>query len=139
MVLQYDPKQVAIIIGGKVMSGFADGTFVTIKRAEKAFNLKIGVDGEGTRSKSNNKSGMIEIVLMQSSASNDDLSALTAADELSNLGAVPCLVNDKSGRTLASCLTGWVQKYPDAGFAKEVETRTWIIETDNLALFIGGN
>jgi hypothetical protein len=138
-VFTYDPKNVSVIVGGQTMSGFGDGTFVKFGRDENMWNKKIGVDGEGTRAKSNNKAGFMEISLMQSSASNDVLSGFAAADELSNTGAVPVLIRDNNGRTLATCLTGWVVKYPDTEFAKEVTVRTWRIETDELAIFIGGN
>jgi Protein of unknown function (DUF3277) len=138
-VLTYDPKNVSVIIDGQIATGFADGSFVKIGRTENMWNLKVGVDGEGTRAKSNNKSGFIEITLMQSSAFNDVLSGYAAADELSNTGAVPGLVRDNNGTTLATCLTGWVVKYPDTEFAKEVTTRTWRIETDELDMFVGGN
>jgi hypothetical protein len=135
----YDPKQVAVIIGGKIISGFADGTFVKVERNEQAFNLKVGVDGEGTRAKSNNLSGKITLTLMQSSSSNDDLSAFAAADEAANAGAVPAYVNDKSGRSIFTALTAWVQKYADAEYAKEVMTRTWVLETDELVMNVAGN
>lgn len=138
-VFTYDPKQVSLSMGGKPISGFSDGTFINVVRNEQAFNLKVGVDGEGTRAKSNNKSGKIEIELMQSSASNDVLTGFALADELSNNGAVPVLLRDGSGRSIFSCLTGWVQKMPDTPFAKEVQTRKWVIETDDLEYFIGGN
>lgn len=138
-VFTYDPKNVSCIIGGKTMHGFADGTFIKFGRKEPAFSLKVGVDSEGTRAKSNNKSGFIEITLMQSSASNDDLSAFGLADELSSTGAVPGLIRDNSGRTLATCLTCWMEKWPDVEEGKEVTTRTWRFETDELDIFIGGN
>lgn len=139
MVKTYDPKLFSCIIGGKIMSGFADGTFIKLTMNTDAFSLKVGVDGEGTRAKSNDYSGKLEITLMQSSGSNDDLSAIAIADRLTNAGAVPCIVKDGSGQTVASCVTGWVMKFPDTEFAKEVSTRTWTIETDNLNLLIGGN
>lgn len=139
MVLTYDPKQVSVIVGGKIMSGFADTTFIKASRNEQAFNLKVGVDGEGTRAKSNNLSGKVEITLMQSSSSNDDLSAFAAADELANAGVVPLLINDKSGRTVLQATTAWIQKYADVEFAKETSTRTWILETDQFLIFEGGN
>lgn len=138
-VKTYEPKQVSLIVGGKIISGFSDGTFISLMRDEQAFTKKIGVDGEGTRSKSNNKGGKFEIELMQSSASNDDLSGFAAADESANTGAVPVRMVDNSGRTVASCLTGWVQKIPDSPFAKEVQVRKWVIDTDELLVFIGGN
>lgn len=139
MVLQYDPKQVSVIIGGKILHGFSDSTFIKISRNDQAFMLKVGVDGEGTRAKSNNKSGKVEITLMQSSSSNDDLSAIALADELSNLGAVPLSIKDNSGRSICTALTAWVQKLPDQEDAKETSTRVWIFESDELNIFIGGN
>lgn len=139
MVKTYDPGQVAVIVGGKIIGGFADGSVVKVSRNEDAYNLKVGVSGEGTRARSRNKSGKIEIMLMQSSDSNDVLSGFALADEASNSGAVPALVKDASGRSLASAATAWVKKYPDSEFKKEVDTRTWVFETDELDLFIGGN
>lgn len=139
MVLTYDPNEISVIVGGKIMSGFADGTFVKFMRNEQAFNLKVGVDGIGTRAKTNNKSGKLEITLMQSSPSNDDLTAFTLADELNNQGVVPILLKDSNGTTLISAATAWVQKFPDTEFAKEVTTRVWTIETDSANVFVGGN
>jgi hypothetical protein len=138
-VKTYDPKQVTLIVGGKIVTGFTDGTFILAERNENMFNLKVGVDGIGTRAKSNNQSGKLTITLHQSSNSNDDLSALASADELSNTGAVPVLMKDSSGRTIVTALTAWIQKYANAEFAKEVANRVWVMETDQLIIFDGGN
>lgn len=138
-VLQYDPKQFTCIIGGKIMHGFADSTYIKVKRNQQAFNLKVGVDGEGTRAKSNDLSGQVEISLMQSSSANDDLTSFALADQLTNTGAVPVIVKDVSGRTVCSAVTGWVQKFPEIEFAKETSVWTWTIETDSLQMFVGGN
>lgn len=138
-VKTFDPKQFSIIVGGKIISGFADGTFIKITRHEQAFMLKVGVDGEGARAKSGNRSGTFEVSIMNSSASNDDLSAFALADEISGSGVVPVLVRDGSGRTVAEATTAWVQKFPDSEFGKEIGERTWILETDEIVLFIGGN
>lgn len=137
-VLQYDPKNVTVSVGGKIISGFSDGTFINIVRNEQSWNLKVGVDGEGTRARNNNTSGRFELELMQSSSSNDVLSGFISADENSGAGAVPVLIRDVNGTTLASCLTGWIQKWADSPFAKEVSARKWIIETDALNIFVGG-
>lgn len=139
MVLTYDPKNVSMIVGGKIAHGFADGTFIKAMRNQQAFTLKVGADGEGTRAKSNDKSGKYEITLMQSSSFNDILSAYASADELSDSGIVPILLRDNNGTTIATSLTAWVQKLPDTELAKEVGTRTWIFETDAMELFVGGN
>jgi hypothetical protein len=135
----YDPSQVAIIVGGFQITGFADGSFLTVARNTDAFALYIGTDGEGTRAKSNNKSGRITLTLAQSSDSNAILSGIAAADELSNSGIVPVLIKDNSGNSLYAAETAWIVKAPDSEFGREVGAREWIIETDNLAVFVGGN
>lgn len=139
MLHSYDPKQVSVIGGGKVASGFGENSLVKFGRMQDAFALKIGVDGEGTRAKSNDKSGFIEITLMNSSSFNDVLSGYSAADELSGTGVVPWFIKDNSGRTLATCLNGWVKKMPDKEFVKAPNEITWRIETEELNMFIGGN
>lgn len=138
MVRQYDPKNVSVIVGGKIISGFSDGTWIRVIRNEASWNLKVGVDGEGTRARNNNTSGRFEIELMQSSISNDVLSGFIAQDEQSGTGAVPVLIRDNNGTTLATCLTGWVQKWADSDFSKEVAVRKWVVETDQLNVFVGG-
>lgn len=138
-VYTYDPKQLSLICGGKIIHGFADGTSIEVERNSQAFNLKIGVDGEGTRAKSNDRSAKITIHLMQSSSSNDDLSAFAAADELSNTGVFPVVAKDGSGRSLFASITAWVQKYPKADFARETSERVWVIETNDMDFLVAGN
>lgn len=139
MAKTYDPSQLQIIVGGFQISGFADGSFVTVARNADAFALYMGTDGEGTRAKSNNKSGRITFTLAQSSDSNAILSGIAAADELANSGVIPVLVKDGSGISLYAAETAWIVKYPDSEFGREVGTREWILETDSLAVFVGGN
>lgn len=138
-VLQFDPKNISIVIGGQLAHGLADGTFLTVERNEQAYNLKIGSDGEGTRAKSNNKSGKITLTLMQSSSYNDYLTGLTIADESSNTGVVPVLIKDNLGTTLITALTAWVQKFPNMEDAHEVSHRVWVLESDEINMFVGGN
>lgn len=133
----YDPKQISIIVGTRAITGFADGSFVTVRRNEDAFTVQIGADGEGVRSKTNNRSGQIEIVLQQGSDENDFLSELALADELSNGGIVPMLVKDNLGNSKYAAESAWVKKAPDSEFAKETGSRTWIFETAQLNVFVG--
>jgi ribonuclease HI len=121
------------------MTGFADGSFETVARNTDAFALYVGTDGEGTRAKSNNKSGKVTITLAQSSDSNAILSGIAALDELSNNGIVPLLIKDNSGLSLYAAETAWIVKQPDSEFGREIGSREWILETDSLAMFTAGN
>lgn len=133
----FDIKQVSIIVGTRPMTGLADGTVVTVRRNEDAFTLQIGADGEGVRSKSNNRSGQIELNLQQGSDDNDFLSELAISDEVANGGVVPILVKDNLGNSLYGAESAWVRKVPDSEFARETGTRTWLFETAQLNVFVG--
>lgn len=138
-VKTYDPKQVILIVGGFQITGYAEGTFVNIARREDAFTLHVGSDGEGVRSKSNNRSGTVTFHLLQSSHSNDILSAFAKADELTNAGIFPLMVKDGSGSSLYMAQSAWIKKIADSEFGKEAGAREWGLETDNLEAFVGGN
>lgn len=138
-VKTYDPKQVAVVVGTRAASGYAEGSFVKVERNDDAFALLVGADGEATRAKSANKSGKITLTLLASSDYNDYLSELALSDELTGGGIVPLLVKDNSGRSLYSSATCWVMKVPGADFAKEGGSREWVFETDELIMFAGGN
>lgn len=136
----YDFKQVAVIIGGRQMTGFAEGDdVVKVGRDEDAFTMTVGADGEGTRSKSNNKAGKLTIKLKAASESNQILDGFALADELGNAGLVPFLVKDNSGATLHAAEQSYIVKRPESALGMSEGEREWILQTDNLAMFEGGN
>jgi hypothetical protein len=135
----YDPKQVAVIVGGIPMGGFADGTFVTVERNSDAYTKVSGGDGIVSRAKSNDKSGSITFTIQQTSPSNDILSGFALLDEMSNNGIVPVIIQDFSGRTTAVSAFGWIKKSPKAEFSKEITNREWVIDCADLDIKHGGN
>lgn len=135
----YDFKQVAVIVGGRIVTGFAEGTGVTVERNEDAWTLQVGAEGEATRSKSNNRSGRVTLTLQQASESNAILDAFRQADELSNNGLQPMLIKDNSGNSLYTAEQCWVVKAPSAAFGAESDSREWILETDALVIVEAGN
>ena len=137
-VKNYDPAEVTMIIGGHIISGYADGTFLSIARNNDAFTRVAGADGEGTRAKSNDRSGTFTFTLMQSSQSNDILSGFASADDINNGGTFPVLIKDGNGTSRYAGEICWVQKVADSAFGKEAESREWIVETNELVPFVGG-
>lgn len=138
-VKHYSSKEVSVIVGSSPLSGFADGDFCTVDRNEDAFELLVGADGEATRSLNSNKSGTVTIRLLASSASNDTLSELHQADQLSGRSTFGLMIRDNFGRSVYTAATAWVKKTPSAGFGKSAGTREWVIETDELIAYAGGN
>ena len=137
-VFTYDPKQFATVIAGNIITGFSDDDFVEIEREEDAWVKKVGVDGEVTRAKSNNRSGHIILRIMQSSVSNDALSALAALDETANKGTGTAVATDGTGRSAYFADTCWVRKFPKTVWKRGVAFWEWTIDTGSLDVFIGG-
>ena len=137
----YSSDEVIITFGAIILSGIADGTFVTVEANEDSFAVMVGSDGDACRSKSNNRSARITATLLQSSATNDLLSAVHNIDiqSPSGDGIYPMLVKDNTGRTLHTAENVWIVKPPASSFARETENREWVFETDNMQHFIGGN
>lgn len=137
----YDPASVLCVFAGIPIQGFAEDSVVKVAYNEDAFTLKMGVDGDGTRSKTNNRSAQITFSLMQSSDVNDLLSAVHGLDlnSPSGDGIGPLLIKDNQGRTLMAAEKAWIMKTPDVEFAKEAGPREWVLETSSLETTIGGN
>ena len=135
----YDPAEVAVIVGGHAVQGFADGTFVTVARTNDTFTGVSGASGEYARAKSNDRSGTFTITLMQTSLSNGVLQGFATADELNNAGTFPVLVKDNNGNDLYSGEICWIQKPSDAEYGKEISEREWVIMTSELIMAHGGS
>lgn len=138
MVRNYDPKAVTQIIAGQILTGYAEGSFISVERNEDSANLSIGSQGAGTRTVSNNRSGRVTITLQQTSPSNGVLDAQRIATELSGAGIFSMLGKDSdSGDTWAGATT-WVVKPATMEFSNEASNREWILETDELILSVLG-
>lgn len=135
----YDPKAVAISwVGININSGIAPDTFLTVSRDEDSFFKTIGADGTAARTRNANRSGTIEITLMQNSEINKTLMAAALLDEeggTDQLGTISIVdPADPTGTMLMTALNCWVKKIPDIEYAKEYGTRTWMFDCANLSI-----
>ena len=138
----FDPAQVIVTVGSRSISGYADGTFVSISRDADSFSKYVGADGVVARTKTNNFSGSVTITLMQTSPDNDYLSALLSAAENSSVngaGVFNVKITDKTGTSVFTSANGWIRKPPDVEYSREFSTREWVIDVDRLTMQIGGN
>jgi hypothetical protein len=140
MTNTYDPKAILFTFLGIPLSGFADGTFIKVERNDDTFKLVVGSDGESARARNRNRSGRITLTLLQTSPSNDYLSAAQRADELGIPGGKgPLLVKDVLGTTLINAPDAWIVKPPAAEFGREVGSREWVFESGDIDMLVGGN
>jgi hypothetical protein len=138
MVPTYDPKLVILTLGEIFVSGYAEGSMVEVARDGDSFTKYVGGDGEVSRVKNRNRSGTVTVTLSQTSLTNDEFSALLAADELFGTGVRPLRLNDMSGNTIVGADRAWIRKPADSGFATTMGTRQWVIDCAFLQPFVGG-
>lgn len=139
-VRTYDPARVIVTVAAATLSGFAEDTFIGIEEIGDGVTSTSGADGEVARAMSSDRRCRVTITLQQTSAGNDVLSALLAADRLSGGGGIfPIAVTDLRGRTVFNSSEAWVVKNPNAEFGAEVGEREWTIETGSGTYFVGGN
>lgn len=138
----YDPNEVTVTVCGiPISGGYADDTFVEVDQDTDDFTDVAGVDGDVTRSKTNDHRATITITLMQSSEANALLSALSNIDKKASNGAGvgPLLIKDNQGTTLFAGEKSWIAKAPTASFGKQAGPRAWKIRCADLQRFDGGN
>lgn len=135
----YSPSQVVCTIGGFPMQGKAE-QFLKITMLSDAFKDKSGADGYVTRMKTNDLRATVEVTLAYGSASNAALSALYAADILSENGAgvAAFLTKDLNGNSLWTAEHIWVVKAPDIVLGAEPDDVTWVLRAAKMIPFVGG-
>ncbi|MET0890794.1 MAG: phage protein [Stenotrophomonas maltophilia] len=139
-VKTYDSSQVIVTCGPHIITGYAEDTFIAVEEMGDGISSVVGANGEKARSMSQNRSLQITLTLLQTSKSNDALSALHSFDRASHgQGVFPFAVTDLTGRTVIADATSWVVKKPNSEFGATVGTREWVIETSNDAVHhVGG-
>ena len=121
----YDPKQVTVVVGGRFITGFADGTFVNAEKLEDNFTEYVGAQGEVSTAENGNKTGEITVTLASTSPSCSYLDGL-ASRKGENAFIPSAVVDGNSGRTMGGSRTR-VRKPADAEFGNEVTEREYTI------------
>jgi hypothetical protein len=126
-VKTYSPGDVALSIGGNIITGYADGTFITVERETDAMTKVVGSDGEVSRTRSANYSGMLTLTLKQTSDGNRILGAYLLDDESDGSGVFDVLLADNLDNKIFSS-EGWCRKGPNEEFSNEETNREWVID-----------
>jgi len=123
----YIPAEVAVSIGGNVIGGYADGTFISVERETDAYTKHVGADGEVSRTANANRSGTLTLTLKQTASSNLVLGAYANQDEASHDAVFDVLISDNLGNKLFAS-EGWIKKVPNQEYGDEQANREWAID-----------
>lgn len=138
-VRTFDPKLVVITFGALSISGYAEGTFVSVNRSGDAFAKSKGAGGDIERVNRNQGDFEVTVTLQQTSPTNAELSAILAADQASNAGVWPLTIRDFSGNTLFFAAEAWIRKDPEWEDGDDLNSRAWVFDTGIAANLVGGN
>lgn len=141
----YSPENIVIVLSNSKMShtvsGYADGTFLSISRQAPHATLYTGADLSNARVVRGNKGATVSLTLHQAGESNDVLSALLAADEESRDGTdcFSVTIKDTIGRSMYYSPVAFLGNNPDASFGVDIETREWQLHCVSLTQVTAGN
>jgi hypothetical protein len=139
----YAADEVSVSLAGTLVgNGTADGDFVTIETESEDFTDKVGADGEVARAKTNDRRATVKLKLLQTSLSNNFLSALRLSDinNPNGAGVGEFEVRDRSsGVLLAHSDKAWIQKPPSLVRGKEVAEYEWTIRLAHAELDFSGS
>lgn len=138
-VRTYDPKKVSSTLGGIILEGFMDGTFITITPSGPGFEKLQGADGGVDRVNKNANHYTITFTLKQTSPVNDALSAVFNADKLNNLGKLPYTIKDLHGNSKFFAEQAWIAAEPTAENSDVISGREWTVDTGIATNNLGGN
>lgn len=143
-VKTYDPKKVMAIFGPVVLTGFAEDTFINIETDGDGITAIVGCDQEIVRSiDPGSVMKKITFSLLQSSDSNDLLSAIHDVDNQAGAGLLPLAIKDLSGRLLMMSDQAWITKKPSVNRGKSASDGKcqWVLlaAVPDTAFMVGGH
>lgn len=139
MFTQHDPSKVFVSFGTVMVSGYASGSMVTIERAEDAFSMVVGAQGDTTRVRNRNRNGAVTVRLQAASPINDALSTYAALDESVGLGVAPIQVIDLNGTSVATSAFAWIRKLPSLDKGADAGDVEWVFDCHELEINVGGS
>ena len=130
-VTTYDPKKVNVIVGGRVITGFASDGVVTLAKSEDSVTPSVGAKGDVTYSENANESGTVSLTLMSTSSSLSYLRDLEAKRRAVTVSLTDA--NDDTAFTMNedNCR---ITKMPDVARQKEQATVTVTIFVPSMTI-----
>ncbi len=129
----FSPQQVGISWGGVPFTGYAEDTFVTVSRNTDNTTASVGADGSVGITKNADKTGTIEVTLMQTSETHRILSAIQLTqDQTDQLYRANMTVTDPSGGFIAKMFNVHIQTPPEVSLGSDQNPKTWTFYAERI-------
>jgi len=139
-IFNYCPDDVTVVIAGlATVDGFATGTFISIDKDVAPYTSVRTPDGMTARLHNNDQTYTIQLTLHIGSSTNELLTKLWLADEITNKAKFPIFIKDHSGTDLFFSTTTWIEGLPTLSKSDHVDTRVWTLRSSQAVVNYGTN
>jgi hypothetical protein len=123
----YDPKQVTLTIGGQTVTGFAEGSKVTITKTDGLTSTTRGMDGDISIDIINMVDGTATFTLLHNTSFNDTMRdwAYSYRSKTTRIPYVPFEMNDPSGGKIST--VAWLETQPDYDVGQATGEQAWTV------------
>jgi hypothetical protein len=134
VLADFIPESTAINWAGIDMTGFAPDTYITVSRNSPNSNSSVGADGSVGLTKVADKTGTVEVTLMQTSATHRYLSAVQAAQDVddANLVRGNMSIIDPSGGFICIAQGVHIMQPPEVSLGSDQNPKTWTFFAERL-------
>ena len=139
-LFNYCPESVQCLIAGFIpITGFVDGTFISVDKDEMPYSSVRMPDGTIARKYNNSQTYTITITLHNGAETNNLLTKMWQVDELTQIGKFSLLIKDQSGSDLLFSTESWIEGIPSLTKSNAIDSRVWVIKSAFATINVGGN
>ena len=139
-LFSYCPESVQCLIAGFIpITGFVDGTFISVDKDEMPYSSVRMPDGTVARKYNNSQTYTITITLHNGAETNNLLTKMWQVDEIDQSGKFSLLIKDQSGSDLLFSTESWIEGIPSLTKSNAIDSRVWVIKSAYAVINIGGN
>lgn len=132
-IKDYSPYKTTSSWGGILMEGVAEGTFISMSRNSPRTEVTTGAKGDSGITVSADRSGTVEVTLLQNSPTNQYLSGIVNAEDLDyEVYRSDFIVTDPSGSVLAVAKRAHIQEGPSIDLGDGQNSKVWMFFTEDL-------
>lgn len=130
VIATYDARKVTTTVGGVILTGFPDGSFVKCSKDNDNFTTSSGAQGDVAIAISGDALGTIEVTLSQTSPQVSYMDQLAVSSAL-----VPVWVNSNNEvKEVTGGTKAMITKPADKEYGKEVTNRVYTIKVFDYAV-----
>ena len=137
----FDPSKIVFSLNDYQVTGFIEGSFLEVIQSSPYFRTARGIRGKSTRVRTRDRSGVVNIRLMQTSPDNEVLSKIVEQDDANQTAMLSATLRDVGGQSGLQFGGAFLEGPPNIGFSStETQLREWKLHYQYITrYYVGGN